>query len=86
MCFKVGVATTRFPRWVARSKVTVLKGLLPGEVLCLGLKSIREVSHRDDIYIYIIYIYMYTYFLQGVNKTQNFRISPEITLSGCVFG
>ena len=47
----------------ARSKVTVLKGLLPGEVALFGgwNQSIREVSHRDDIYIYIICIYIYTY-------------------------
>ena len=40
------------------------------------------------IYIYIICIYIYTYiyiyfFFQGVNKTPNFGISPEIILSGC---
>ena len=39
--------------------MTVLKGLLPGEVLCLGLKSIREVSHRDGIYIYYMYILLF---------------------------
>ena len=76
MCFKVGVATTRFPRWVARSKVTVLKGLLPGEVLCLGLKSIREVSHGDDIYIIYIYIYICIHIFCKVSTRPRISESP----------